>query len=312
MSVVSIIDRTKEALKTGRWWIPAWWRDNIYYEDDTFDRDIADAAFNELVTVFDAKWMIEQKSNGNPPFPHQIANQLVTEGHLSFQFLYELGVNLLTVKAANLLGDIERRLKSYKEYWEAAAFELQLLSCFIRAGYAVERNYPSGKGRCNCDLKVSKRSETYFLEIKRPRELSVQNKQIINKTQSQFFTKLMSNDIIQEEDITSSRLSSRAEVDKVFRLIRYAANKQIPEIGPGIVIIESPYILDWNEFEFAVMDGKKFQRRKKYPALSAVILTQPFFHSGKICYTNHIVFNPQATINIKSSAIMEIFTESSR
>jgi hypothetical protein len=47
--------------------------------------------------------------------------------------------------AAGLLGDIERRLKNPKEYWEAA-FELKFLSSLIRTGYKVERNYLLGKG----------------------------------------------------------------------------------------------------------------------------------------------------------------------
>lgn len=127
-----------------------------------------ETAFCELKRTFDAKWMLGQKTNGSPPFFHQIAIQLLTEGLLPFQFLYELGINLHTVRTADLLGDIERRLKNPKEYWEAAAFELKFLSRLICARYRVERNYPSGKGRHNCDFKVSKGSETVFFEIKRP------------------------------------------------------------------------------------------------------------------------------------------------
>lgn len=298
------MERTKETMKTGKWWTILWWRDERYYEDSLFVRDIAEVAFNELITVFDAKWMLEQKSIGTPPFLHQIANQLITEGHLPFQFLYELGINLHTVRADNLLGDIERRLKNPKEYWESAAFELKFLSSFIRHGYAVKRNYPSGKGHCNCDLKVSKGRGAVFLEIKRPKELSARNQQIINKAQSHFYTKLL-NDDTKEEDFTSSPLSSRAETNKVFRLIRYAANYQIPAIGPGIVIVESPHALNWSDF--AVMAEKRFQGRKKYPALSAVILIKTFFQNGKICHNSCIVFNPLASIDIKSSAVLELF-----
>ncbi len=305
MSIAPIIERTKETLKTGKWWTFPWWRDDKYYENGLFAKNIAEVAFNELITVFDAKWMLGQKRNGTPPFLHQIAIQLVTEGLLPFQFLCELGINLHTGRTACLLGDIERRLKNPKEYWAAAAFELKFLSSLIRTGYKVEPNYPSRKGRHNCDFKVSKESETVYLEIKRPWEMIAQNQQIVNKAQSLFFTKLLNDDIKKEEDFTSSPLSSRAEANKVFRVIRDAANDQIPEGGPGIVIVESPHALNWSEF--ALMAEKRFQGHKKYPALSAVILIQTLFQDGKICHNSRIVFNPQASIDINSSPLIELF-----
>ena len=171
MTVAAIIERTKETLQTGEWWTIPWWRDEKYYKDGFGSRETAETAFCELIRTFDAKWMLGQKTNGSPPFLHRIAIELMTEGLLPFQFLYELGINLHTARVTDLIGDIERRLKNPKENWEAAAFELKFLSSLIRTGYKVERNYPSGKGRCNCDFKVSKGYETIFLEIKRPREL---------------------------------------------------------------------------------------------------------------------------------------------
>lgn len=307
MSASLIIERTKETLKTGRWWAIPWWRDGKYYEDGLFPRNIAEAAFNELIAVFDAKWMLGQKRNGTPLFLHRIANQLVAEGLLPFQFLCELGINLHTARTACILGDIERRLKNHKEYWEAAAFELKFLSSAIRTGYEVKPNYPSGKGRHNCDFKVSEGSEAVFLEIKRPRELIARNQQIINKAQTHFFDKLLNDDIKKEEDFTSSPLFSHAEANKVFRVMRDAANDQIPEGGPGIVIVESPHALNWSEF--ALMAEKRFQGRKKYPALSAIILIQPLFQDGKICHNSRIVFNPQASIDIHSSPVIELFKQ---
>jgi hypothetical protein len=304
MSIAPILERTKTALKTGEWWTIPWWQDEKYYKNGFACRDSAATAFNELKRTFDPEWMLGQKINSIPPFSHQIAVQLMTEGLLPFQFLYELGINLHTARGAGLIGDIERRLKSPKEYWEAAAFELKFLSSLIRSGYNVERNYRSGKGRHNCDFKVSKGSETVFFEIKRPWKVSAQNQEIINQARSHFYTKLLSDDIRKEEDFTSSPLSSKSEVDKVFRLIRYAVNNQIPEEGPGVVIVESPYALNWNEF--ALMAEKRFQGRKKYPALSAIILIQPLFQDGKICHNSRIVFNPQASIDIHSLPVMEV------
>jgi hypothetical protein len=305
MSGAQILERTKTALKIGKWWTIPWWRDEKYYKDGFASEKSAETAFCELIRTFDAKWMLEQKTNGSPPFLHPIANHLMTEGLLSFQFFYQIGINLHTARIAGLIGDIERRLKNPKVYWEAAAFELKFLSSLIRNRYKVEPNYPSGKGRHNCDFKVSKESETVFLEIKRPWELIAQNQQIINKSQLLFFTKLLNDDIKKEDDFTSSPLSSRAEANKVFRVIRDAANDQLPEGGPGIVIVESPHAL--NLSEFAVIAEKRFQGRKKYPALSAVILIQTFFQNSKICHNSRIVFNPQASIDIKSSPVIELF-----
>ncbi len=310
MSVAPILERTKTALESGKWWTIPWWRDDKYYKDsfDSFaSKKNVETAFCELIRTFDERWMLGQKNNGSPPFSHQIAIQLLTEGLQPFQFLCELGINLHTARVNNLIGDIEGRLKNPKQYWEAAAFELKFLSSLLRNRYKVERNYPSGKGRHNCDFKVSKKSETVFLELKRPQKLIAQNQQIINKAQSRFFTKLLTDDI-KEEDSISSPLSSHAEVDKVLKIIRDAVNNQIPASGAGVVIVESPLAMNWSEFEFAVKEGKRFQRRKKYPALSAVILIQTFFQNGKICHNNHIVFNPQASIDMKSSAVMGLFS----
>lgn len=305
MSVAPILERTRTAMESGKWWTIPWWQDEKYYKDGFASMESTETAFCELIRTFDAKWMLCQKTNGSPPFSHQIAIQLLTEGLLPFQFLYELGGNLHTVRAAGLLGDIERRLKNPEEYWEAAAFELKFSSSLIRTGYKVERNYLSGKGQHNCDLKVSKGSETVFFEIKTPWDLSAQNQQIINEAQSRFYTKLVNDDIKKEEDFTSSPLSSKSEMDKVFRLIRYAVNKQIPEEGPGVVIVESPHALNWNKF--ALMAEKRFQGRKKYPALSSVILIQTLFQDGKICHYSSIVFNPWASVDIKSSAVLKLF-----
>lgn len=305
MSVAPILERKKTALETGKWWTIPWWRDNKYYTNGFASRKSAETAFCELIRTFDAKWMLQQKTNGSSSLSHQIAIQLITEGLQPFQFLYEFGINLHTARVNDLIGDTERRLKNSKEYWESAAFELKFLSSFIRNGYMVKRNYPSGKGRHNCDFKVSKGSEAVFFEIKRPWEFSAHNRQTINQAQSHIYAKPLNDDKKKEEDFTSSPLSSKSETDKVFRHIRYAVNNQIPVEGPGVVIVESPHALNWNEF--TEMAEKRFRGRKKYLNLSAVILTQTLFLNGKIHHTNHIVFNPQASSDMKSSAVLELF-----
>jgi hypothetical protein len=154
-------------------------------------------------------------------------------------------------------------------------------------------------------LQSLKRIRNSFFEIKRPWEISAQNQQIINEAQSHFYTKLLNDDIKKEEDFASSPLSSKSESDKVFRLIRDAVNNQIPEEGPGVVIVESPHALNWNEF--ALMAEKRFQGHKKYPALSAVILIHTLFQEGNICHSGGIVFNPRESIDMKSAAVLKFF-----
>ena len=305
MSGAPIIERTKEALKTGKWWMIPWWQeDKYYYEEGFYTRDVAEIAFSELIRVFDDKWLLLQIKtvNNTLTFQHPLIYRFFEEGLLPFQFLCALGIELHTVRTAGLLGDIERRLKNPNEYWEAAAFELNFLSRFLRSGYKVERNYPSGKGCCNCDFKVSKDSETVFIEIKRPREFSKRNQETINRAQKHFYSQLL-NDNIKAEDLTSAPLSSKNEAEKVFRLIHYAANNQIPDGGPGIVIVEAPHVLNWSEF--AAMAERRLRGRKKYSAISAVILIQASFQEGRICYNSIAAFNSQANFDIKSSPALD-------
>ena len=303
MSASPILVRTKTALITGEWWTIPWWQDEQYFKDGVVSRESAEMAFSELIKVFDAEWLLGQRINSGPPLLHPIATHLMAEGLLPFRFFFELGMNIKTARDYGLLGDIERRLKNRREYWEAAAFELKLLANLIRIGYKVERNYPSGKGRHNCDLKASNESETVFIEIKRPRELIAQNRKIINKAQSFFNSKLLTDSIKSDDDFTLSPLLSRAEADKVFSIVRNAVNKQIPDRGPGIIIVEAPHALDSREF--AMIAVERFRGRKKYPSLSAVVLIKSNFHDSQIYHNSHIVFNPLANVDIKQSAITD-------
>jgi hypothetical protein len=306
--MTTILERARIALECGEWWYIPWWKNEKYYGSGFASKKKAENAFRELIRTFDAKWMLGQRTNGNPFFSHQMAIRLMEEGESPFQFLCELGDNLHTARRAGLLGDIERRLKNSKEYWEAAVFELNLLARLLRNRYKVERNHSSGKGRHNCDFKVSKKSETVFLEIKRPKELIARNLQIVNEAQSRFVHKLLQedrNNSAREEDFASPPLSSRVEANKVFRIIRDAANYQIPISGPGIVIVNSPDSLNWNEIE--TIAEKRFSGRKPYANLSAVILTKTLFHESKIQHESRIIINERASVDMKSSAILELF-----
>ncbi len=300
-----IMERSKSVRETGIWWLLPWWRDEQDYKDNIASRAEIDTAFSELIKTFDAKWLLNQKTDGNIPLEHLIASHLVAGGKMPFKFLYDIGINLHTVRLANLLGDIERRLKSQKEYLEGVLLELKFLARFIRAGYKIEPHYPSGIGRHNCDFKISRETETVYLEIKRPWQLSAHNRKIISEIYSNFIPRLLTDSINNDSDFTSSPLSSRSEADKVFRIVRDAANNQIPKNGPGIVAVASPFALNRTEFE--IIADKRFQGQKKYPSLSAVVLIESSFHENQISHNSHFTYNRQANIDIKSWPLISFF-----
>lgn len=302
-----IIERMQATLKTGEWWAIPWWRDDKYYEDGSFTKEKGETAFRELINIFDAEWLCKQIQiiNNTPLFLHPLANRFFEEGLSSFKFLSSLGISLQDVREAGLLGDIARRLKNPKEYWESAAFELKLLSQFIYSGFEVVRNYLSGKGRCNCDFKISNITETVYVEIKRPKELHVHNEAIIKRTQNRLYTQLLSDNIETDNAISIGEpLLSKVEIDKVFPLISYAVNYQVPDKGPGVVIVESPHALGWKEFEDATM--KRFRNRNKYAHLSAIVLVRTLFSRGSICNSMNIFLNPGAKIDISSFVVINV------
>jgi hypothetical protein len=306
MSVTPILERTRTALETGKWWTIPWWRDDKYYKDGFASNKNAETAFCELIRTFDAKWMLGQKTKGNPPFSHQIAIQLLTEGLLPFQFLYELGINLHSARAAGLLGDIERRLKNPKEYWEAAAFELKFLSSLVRSGHKVERNYPSGKGRHNCDFKISKGNEIVFLEVKRLKEFHRHNEEIIKRGSNHPMASPLENGS-ERGCFAGKPLSDKVELNKVLRRIKYAANNQIPVEGPGVVVAGIPLTLnlplDKEKEEIVKM---KFWSYEKCRHLSAIVFVESKYNKNKICHNIHIMKNPHAKIDISSYSAIEI------
>ncbi len=97
---------------------------------------------------------------------HPLFDYFFTEGLIPFQYMVSLGLNLFTAVKANLLGYIAERLKNSSDY-SGAHFELEILSHLILRGYSVERDPPSGTKKKKGDLKVSKESETVFIEVKR-------------------------------------------------------------------------------------------------------------------------------------------------
>ncbi|MCK4911515.1 MAG: hypothetical protein KAR83_07720 [Thermodesulfovibrionales bacterium] len=288
MSTVS-----KKVFHAGEWWIEPWWLEDKYYSDSyQYSKKQAETAFKELINIFDATWMHEQiDKSRRPPFRHDFAPYLINKGIMYFQLLCSLGLRLHQVRKAFLLGDLERRLKNPNEYWESAAFELTWLSYLLEQGYEINRHYPSGVGRCNCDFKISRKSKEYFIEIKRPMSYSQVNER--RNTQSlRDIAKQIEEDTL--GNIQLIPISSSSELEKVFRLARDAVKKQLPANGLGYVFIESPHHLDWEEFEKVAT--RRFRKKIEYYAnLHAIILIEITFNGnrGKFECEHKTIYNPK-------------------
>ncbi len=301
-----ILERSKITLKTGKWYANQWWQEDKYYQNGVASKEEVEIAFNELIRVFDDKWIIEQN------FSHPFCTRLI-EGLLPFQFLYQLGLNLHTVKREALIGDLERRLKNPKEYWEAAAFELKFLSKFLQQRFNIERNYKSGKGKtgkCNCDFKISTRgNEIVFVEIKRLKTFHLQNEETIENGNRSLWNQLLRDNSEVKTDF-SRPLSHKIEINKIFRHISDATKNQLPGKGPGIVIVEVPFI-ELEQVKYALKNrlwNRGENSHQKYAHLSAIVLAKVFFDANKGSIRNNIsiILNPKAEIDVSSYAAKEV------
>ena len=108
---------------------------------------------------------------------------LFAEGKSYFEFLVALGRDLLDVREADLLGDLDNRLKATNNY-EGAYFELRILAYLKRKGFSIQRDPPSGRDKKKGDIRVSKGSEVLFVELKsllKPSEINNNISRISNK-----------------------------------------------------------------------------------------------------------------------------------
>lgn len=301
-----ILERYRFTLETGKWWNIRWWQEEQYYKDAQFTEIQIDAAFTELINVLDSNWILDQKSDNNPTFLHPLANLLLAEGQYSFQILCSLGLDLYRVRKSGLLKEsLMRRIKNPKEYWESAAFELQLLSHFLYQNFDIKRDYKSGKGKrgnCNCDFKISKGDEIIFLEAKRPKDMHRCNEEIYEKSFNSFKASILENNS-RSGSFIGDPLLPKPELKKIFRHILYAANYQLPSDGAGGVIIESHWSLDFWE-TFKEMANKRFLNRAKYSHLSFIVAVESFFDSQGFNHNIKILLNPYANIDVSSYKVL--------
>jgi hypothetical protein len=301
----NILVRFKSIFNTGRWWAIRWWQGEQYYKDGRFTKEQVETAFNELIKVFNAKWLLTQKTDNNPPFLHPLANLLLAEGQYPFQILCTLGLDLYRVRKFGLLKEsLMRRIKNPKEYWESAAFELRLLSHFLYQHFDIKRDYKSGKGErgnCNCDFKISKGDEIIFLEAKRPKDMHRINKEICGKSSNRFKAIILENSSC-GNNLDGESLSLEPELKKIFRHILYAVNFQLPSDGASGVIIESRWPLDYWDI-FKEMAYRRFSNHQ-YSHLSFIFVVDTFFDHEGFNHKIEILHNPHSDISVENYEII--------
>lgn len=308
--------RFQNAIETGHWWCHPWWQDETYYEKGVYSRELAKIAFSELRLIYNEKWMLRniRKKTGNLQVLHPAANILLPEGLSPFATLYSLGHNLYVARKENLIDDdLVRRLTNPTEYWEAACFELKLLSLFLDHGYKVERNYCVGKGKkgkSNCDLKVTKEHETIYIEIKRPHKIHRDNEAVMLSAAYEVISRAMK-DTVDPSPPIAKPLSSKKEIEKVFRWIREATKKQLPDKGLGVVIVESPLVMPSTGQIQAIAD-RRFRNRGIYSPLSAAVLIDSYLDKDGIRNNVNIICNPHARVDVSTYESLKLLSSLSR
>lgn len=291
MSNNELLKRVNILTKNGTWWNTSWWEKDKYYEGGLVTREQAQIAYTELKSVFNAKWTFKQKGAGINS--HPLFNWLLAEGLMPFHYLVSLGLRVHRVKNANLLGDLEKRLKDSNEFW-GADFELQFLAHFLQHGFEIQRNHPSGRGNRNCDFKISKSGETVFVEIKRPEDVCYSNKVISNEAWNNFRKLIIGGESENWGDIVKP-LSSEAEINKILDIIG-EAEYQLPNDGAGIIILASPLALNLKQFKERVI-----QHISHLAHLSSIVVVKTSFdHQLGVHHRIYIIQNPQANIDVSS------------
>lgn len=202
--------------KSGRWWERPWWRDPIYRTEPGVDAEQIEPAFDALREVFNEKW-VKRQVDGHP----MLQELFGATGLNPFAFLYELGVNLKTLRKSGKLASFAKRLKDPGEFTGAHA-EMGAVAQWIHAGIEVELNVRSGNGNKNCDWKISDGGAVIFGEVKRI-ELAQVNKQRQNFDLPPWERKPVPFDLTAEGDKTMDVVE------------KYAA--QLPSTGPSVFMV---------------------------------------------------------------------------
>jgi len=198
------LSEVKTAIESGDWRSRTWWRSPLYQTDLKIGLGQIEEAFTALSKIFSKSWAIAQIdsiiSEAKKPVTsdraispwesllreklaaaqsrydeyyaassicgaHPIFGHLFHRGGLdTFMFLYGIGSNLKSLKR-EILGDLPGRMSKASEF-EGASAELKFLASWAAVGINLKRHVP-GKGKKNCDLKISDGENAIYVEVKR-------------------------------------------------------------------------------------------------------------------------------------------------
>ena len=297
-----LLERLKHALRTGEWWVPAWWQDSRYFEPEHLDRSEVNQAFRELQQVFDGKWFLEQTvSYQTSPPSHAVIGELLAEGLSPLHNLVSLGSALSTVRKWNLLDtELITRLR-HPDQWAGAYFELEMLAHLLQRGFTVER-HPDGTGGRKADFRVTKGSEEIVLELSQrtaefPYDLAKKNLELYEQAKLESISQIFTCEKILE----ANRKAQQKEAERVFLRIKDKI-QQLPSEKPGIILFQP--ILPMNLRSLLNSISRYGQTHKHF---LGVILISPHFSEEMIRFSFEQLPNDHAQQNMRDFlAVQEI------
>jgi len=137
-----------------------WWRKDQYRRilPPDLPTDLVDAAINRAYEVFNPEWR-----QGNPSHPAIAA--ITLPGTLSFHFMFELGIDLLSIDKCLRYGRVTKSLRKPREYL-AARTELAVAATLRRKGHEIEFQ-PLLPNKRRADLVTESQGQTVYIEIKK-------------------------------------------------------------------------------------------------------------------------------------------------
>jgi hypothetical protein len=297
-----LLERLKHALRTGEWWVPAWWQDSRYFESEHADRGGVERAFCALQQVFDGEWFLAQTTlhPASPP-SHPVTNMLLAEGLYPFHSLVSLGHALSTVQIQNLLDtELTTRLR-HPDQWVGAYFELEMLAHLLRRGFTVER-HPDGTGSRKADFRATKGSEEIVLELSQrtaefPYDLAKKNIELYEQAKPESISQIFTCEKILE----ANRKAQQKEAERVFCRIKDKI-QQLPSEKPGVILFQPTLPLNLRSLQNSISRYGQAHRH-----FLGVILISPHFSEEMIRFSLEQLPNDQSQQNMRDFlAVQEI------
>jgi len=137
-----------------------WWHEDQYCDilPPGLPAGLVDAAMNRAYEVFDPAW---RQSN----LSHPAIAAIALPGSLSFHFMFELGIDLLSVDKCLRYGRVIKGLREPSEYFAARA-ELAVAAMLRRKGHEIKFQPPLPNGK-KADLIAESHGQTVYIEVKK-------------------------------------------------------------------------------------------------------------------------------------------------